>query len=116
MAHDPARMRPVGMPTSRADSALLATPRIASPKRVFWNSRNSRPVMTSVTARVPMSLYRQMVPTDAHEVVGIVGEQAVDRLVRRRAPDAGRERVDAEEQGDRGDEHGQRRLLSPAGG
>ena len=109
-------MRPVGMPTSRAESVLLATPRIASPKRVFWNSRNSSPVMTSVTASVPMSLYRQIVPNDADEVVGIVGEQAVEQLVRRRAPDAGRVGVDAEEQRDRRDEHGEQRPLEPAGG
>ena len=37
----------VGMPTSRAESALLATPRMARPNRVFWKSRNSSPVRTS---------------------------------------------------------------------
>ena len=54
MPHEPARMRPVGMPTRRADSPLLATPRMARPNRVFGNSRNSRAVTTSVTAKMPM--------------------------------------------------------------
>ena len=52
--HDAARTRPVFTPTKRADSALLATARIASPNRVLLKSANSAPVTASPTKRMPI--------------------------------------------------------------
>ena len=44
-----------GMPTSRLDSVLLATDRMARPNLVFWNSRYSSTSSTASTARMPMA-------------------------------------------------------------
>ncbi len=51
--HPSISMRPTRMPTSRLDTGSSAAARIASPSRVRWNSRNSRPTTTSSTATMP---------------------------------------------------------------